>query len=415
MELITVAVRGDDAPPEVLGRVAVGLDDLPAALLELAACPDLGEVVLLSTCNRTEVYAAATGGGASAAVERWFERRGGEVVRPHLSSAAGPVAARALFEVAAGLGSPVLGDRDVVGQVRGAWRAATSAGAAGAGMDLLFRHAIVAARRVQGETGLGRAGDSVSAVVGGLVSRWLPPGDGTVLVVGAGALGARIAGAVHEAGARRVVVANRDVDRARRLAEGLGGTAVGLDDLPRALLDADAACFAVGPPRPLLDTAGAARAVRRRSRPLLVVDVGTPRAVEPSVSGVQGVRRLDLGDVRRMASRAGPSRVDDILRAEQIVGEELARYEKANRCRHAAPVLAALHRWAEDVRVAEVERAVGGLEGLTSEQAAAVEALTRRLTARLLHAPSACVRQAAGARQDEWLAGVAHEILGRRP
>ena len=414
MELITVAVRGDDAPPGVLDQVAVGGDDLSAALAELAALPELDEVVLLSTCHRTEVYAGAAGDGAASAVERWFVRRGGPAVQPHLWTASGQVAARALFEVAAGLRAPVLGDRDVVGQVRGAWQSATSAGVAGPTMDLLFRHAIVAARRVQGETGLGRAGDSVSAVVGDLVSRWLPGGDGTVLVVGAGALGAGIAGAVHGAGAGRVVIANRDVDRARRLAEGVGGTAVGLDGLPGALRDADAACFAVGPPRPLLDAAGATQAMRHRSRPLLVVDVGTPRAVEPEISGVDGLRRLDLGDVRRMASRAGPSRAGDVHRAEQIIGEELARYEEASRCRHAAPVLAALHRWAEDVRTTEIDRTVTLLEGLTPEQAAAVEALTRRLTARLLHAPSVCLRQAAGAQQDEWLAEVAHEILGSR-
>ncbi|HET7489980.1 MAG TPA: glutamyl-tRNA reductase [Acidimicrobiales bacterium] len=413
MDLITVAVRGDAAPAGVLGRVAVGGDALPEALAELGA---VGEVVVLSTCHRTEVHVAAHDGAeAASAAERWFERRGGREVRDHLETAAGPAAARDLFEVAAGLRSPVLGDRDVVGQVRAAWQRAASAGAAGAAMDLLFRHAIVAARRVHGETGLGRAGDSVSAVVGGLVSRWLPDGGGTVLVVGAGDLGAGIAAAVHRTGAGRVVVANRTLEKAREVAGGVGGTALGLDDLPRVLTHADAACFAVGPPRPLLDAAGASRAVRHRSRPLLVVDVGTPRAVEPGVSGVDGLRRLDLGDVRRLASRAAPSRQVEVRRAGLIVDEVLAQYEEASRCRHAARVLAALHQWAEEVRSAELERAGPRLQGLTPEQAAAVEALTRRLTGKLLHAPSVCVRQAAGDGRQEWLAGLAHQLLGRRP
>lgn len=414
MVLITVAVQGENAPAGVLGQVAVGCDDGPASLAELSSLPELDEVVLLSTCHRTEVYAMAGDEAACGAIERWFERRGGATARPHVRRIQGSMAARNLFEVAAGLRSPVLGDRDVVGQIRGAWREAMSAGVAGAGMDLLFRHAIATARRVHAETGLGRAGDSVAAVVSGLVSRWLPPHDGTVLVVGAGALGAGIADAIGTAGAGRIVIANRNVERAQRLAERVGGTAVGLEELPDALGHADVACYAVGPPRPLLDVIGATEAMRQRSRPLLVVDVGTPRAVAPEVSGVDGLRRLDLGDVRRVASRAGPSRLGDVYRAEQIVAEELARYEEAGRSRHAAPVLAALHRWAEEVRTAEVERAIGRLDGLTAEQSAAVDALSRRLTARLLHAPSACLRQAAGAQQDEWLAGVAHEILGSR-
>ncbi|HET9442375.1 MAG TPA: NAD(P)-binding domain-containing protein, partial [Acidimicrobiales bacterium] len=402
-------------------------------LAELGSAAGVAEVVVLATCTRTEVYASTTGDGpgaedaALASVKAWFAARLGvdAAAGGALHEARGPDVARHLFEVTAGLRSPVLGDRDVLGQVRSAWLAATAADAAGPTLGLLFRHAIVAARRVQAETTLGGARDSVpAAVVEALGSRLRGAGaDGgtppLVVVVGAGAMGSGIATGLQERGSCRVVVANRDLGRGRRLAAGIGATAIPLDALPDAAVEADAVAVAVGPGRPVLDLVTLAgvrlRRQARRAAPLVVVDVGMPRGVDPAAARLDGVELLGLKDLRRLASSARPGREDDRRQAETVLAEEHDRYERSARCQHAAPVLAALHSWGESVRAEELARAGSRLGGLTPEQVGVVETMTRRLVGKLLHPPTACLRDAAGTPEGEWLAELAHELFALDP
>lgn len=413
MPLISIGL-GEGAPAAVLEQAAVSAHELGEAATVLAASPAIDEAVVVSTCARTEAYVRAADDqarAAVAAVEGWFASRVGDAATRIRTDAA---AARHLFEVAAGLRSPVLGDRDVVGQVRRAWQNAEAAGAAGSGLALLFRHAIEASRRVHRQTGLGAPTDSIPAAVADLIDLRMTPLSGRrVLVVGAGGMGAGIAAELHQRGAAQVVVANRSPGRAQHVAARVGGVGIGLERVGDVLVDVDAACVAVGPERPVIDRRAAVDAMGSRpTRPLLLVDVGVPRGVAADVAGVPGVCRLGLNDVRRFTARARVERAGVVEQAHRILAEEVAEYEQASRCRYAAPVLSALYEWGEDVRAAEVARAA--TRGFSPEQLAAVDAMSRRLVNKLLRPTTTALREAAGTSHGDWLAAWTGRMFSER-
>ncbi len=405
MSIVVIGVNHRTGPLAVLERLTIAPDAVAKAVGGLADRDDLREVAVLSTCNRIEVYAVVERfHSAYADIRDFLCQLGGlsaDELHPHLYSQHDGGAARHLFEVAAGLDSAVLGESEILGQVRAAWQIGRDEGGVRSTLDLLFRHALRVGKRARTETAIGRGTASVSHAAVEMVTDRIGSLDGRrVLVVGAGTMGAGVATALRRAGAGSIVVCNRTATTGHLLAEQVGGIAVGLDRLGEALASADVvlSCTASGDLTVRRDHVVAAR---RHDRPLLVVDIAVPRAVEPGVGQVDGVTVLDLDDLRDWADRGLALRAAEAGRVRAIVAEEVERFSVEATARQAAPLVTQLHEQAERIRTAELARFTGRLGELNEVQRDTVDALTRTIVAKLLHGPSTRLRHDAGTPQGE--------------
>jgi glutamyl-tRNA reductase len=405
MSLLVIGVNHRSGPLSLLERVTLQPDEARKAVAALAARDNVREVAVLSTCNRTEVYAVTERfHGAYADIRDFLCDLGGlspDELHSHLYTEHDDAAVTHLFDVAAGLDSAVLGESEILGQVRQAWELAQAEGGARTTLNLLFRHALAVGKRARTETAIGRGTASVSHAAVELAADHLGDLTGrTVLVVGAGAMGAGIAVALHKAGVGEIRVANRSIDRGAEIASRVGGRAVGFDELVTSIAVADVVLTSTGSGTPVL-TEQLVRAAHDGERPLLLVDIAVPRDVEPVVGGLPGVTVLDLDDLRDWADRALASRSQEADRVRVLVHEEVERFELEIAALQAAPLIASMHDRAENVRSGELARYAARLSGLDVAQRDAVEALTRSIVAKLLHEPSVRLKQQAGSPQGE--------------
>lgn len=420
MSLVVVGLNHRNAPVDLLERMAVPGKALPKALHALVAREHLTEAVLLSTCNRTEVYAKAT-----------LFHPGIDDVRHFLAETAGldpdsladllytfhdDAAVTHLFAVAAGLDSMIIGEHEILGQVREAWRAADGEGTAGPLLSRTFRQAIEVGKRARTETEIGRHAVSISSAAVTLAAERLGTLEGRrVLVVGAGDVGQRMAVALAGAGVGEVVVANRTLRRARTLAERVGGRAIGLDDVPTALADADVVLSSTGAEHVLIERSAIEDAMRRRNdRAMLVVDVAVPRDVDPGVAQVFGVTLLDIDALRALGEQSLQQRRAEIGRVREIIADELDRYRLERSAREVAPLVTALRRRAEELRLGELDR-VGAEHADDPELRARLDAVTRGLVNKLLHEPTVRLKDAAGTARGDLYADALAELFALHP
>ncbi|MGI9052224.1 MAG: glutamyl-tRNA reductase [Ilumatobacteraceae bacterium] len=415
MSVVVIGVNHRSGPLSVLERLTIAPDAIGKVILGLSARDNLREVAVLSTCNRTEVYAVAERfHGAYADIRDALCELGSlapDELHPYLYSQHDEEAARHLFEVAAGLDSAVLGESEILGQVRDAWQVGREEGGVRSTLDLLFRQALRVGKRARSETAIGRGTASISHAAVEMVSDRLGSLEGRrVLVVGAGEMGVGVVTALARAGAGSIVVCNRTVARGAALAEQVGGTAIGLDHLRDALAGSDVvvACTASGDS---VVTLADVEAAQRHDAPLLVVDIAVPRTVARTVAGLDGVTVLDLDDLRDWADRGRALRAGEADRVREIVGEELERFSMELTARQAAPLVALLHARAEELRAGELARFDSRLTALDDEQRATVEALTRTIVAKLLHGPSVRLRHEAGTPQGERNAAAVSDLF----
>jgi glutamyl-tRNA reductase len=300
----------------------------------------------------------------------------------------------------------VLGESEILAQVRSAWETARTEGGAGPILSGLFRHALEVGKRVRSETAIARGTTSVSQAAVALAVHTLGPlDDRKILVLGAGGMGEGMAVALAASGAAEVLVANRTRARAQALAERVGGRAIGFDELPAALVEVDLLLSSTGAAEPILTVDDLTPVLAARApRPLLVVDVAIPRDVELGVRQLAGVEVLDLDDLRAFARAGLEDRRREIARVHGIIDEEVTDYLGDVQARQAAPVVSALHTRAEGIRVAELARFRARLDGLDQRQRDAVEALTRGVVAKLLHEPTVRLKDVAGTPRGERLA-----------
>jgi glutamyl-tRNA reductase len=419
VSVVVVGLSHRTAPLDLLERLAVTEERLPKALADLVARDFVSEAVVLSTCHRIEVYAVAEQfHGAMADVRHFLSELSQvwpEEFSDHLYVHYDDAAAAHLFAVAAGLDSVVLGESQILGQVRDAWDRARAEKAAGARLSQLFRQALEVGKRARSETAIARGITSLSQAAVALASERLSGlGDRTVVVLGAGQMGAGLVAEVAEADVpgSRVTVANRTWARAEQLAERAGGRAVTLDGLPEALASADLLLTSTGSSSVVLTATDLDRVLAaRRSRPLLIVDLGMPRDVDPAVADLPGVSLLGLDDVEAFVEAHLDERRREVVPVRAIVAEEVGRWVEAVTARHATPTVAALRRRAEDVRVAELDRYRNRLAGLEPPEREAVEALTRSLLVKLLHDPTVRLKDAAGSAKGDRLAGALRELF----
>jgi glutamyl-tRNA reductase len=393
MTIVNVGLSHRFAPAEMLEKLAVPSAELGDALTRLHAVPSIDEVLVLSTCNRVEVYAAASGPAeqVTQAVTGLVASRGrlraGEVLRM-ARTRVGIAAAEHLFSVACGLDSMAIGEDQIVAQIKAAARAAATAGTTGPVISGLIDAALRASKRARTQTAistegisLARAGlDVAAAHLGGLADRH-------AVVVGTGSMGRLAAQLLHDSGVARLSVASRNAARAAEVAAGLQASHLPASDVPATLAGADLLVTATGAPAPVV-AAGPVRAARAQAagRPLFVLDLGLPPDVDAAVGRLAGVTLVDLTALgRHLADRAVP---DQIPQVRAIIAAEAAGYMNRRDQAAAAPVIAAMHAQIRQFADAELARLHHRLPDLSEEQRAETAATVHRILRKVLHRPT---------------------------
>jgi glutamyl-tRNA reductase len=409
-EVFLVGLSHHSAPIAVREQVALGGEALKAALAELRASDGVREAMVISTCNRVEVYVLA----ASAEPARRFFLDRAAAADGHLYEHRAGGAVRHLFRVAASLDSMVLGEQQILGQVKEAYGLASAAAAAGPFVSRLCNRAFATAKRVRTETDIGRGASSVSQVAVELVAKIFGHlRDRAVLLVGAGKMGALSAKALASLGAHRVLVANRSAERAQQLAEAVGGIARPWADLPSLLVEADVVIVSTGAPHYVITSELAQVAMKaRRQRSLCLIDLSVPRNVEPRCADLSNVYAYDMDDLQKVVHSTKDARAGEGLRAEAIVEAEVMAFTQERETRAALPVLAALRRRAEEIAISEAERTLSQVGARLDEKGRkSVEAMARAIVNKLLHGPTSRLKQAASS-GDSSLPGAAAELFG---
>ncbi len=409
MSVIVVGLNHHTAPVELLERVAVPAADLPKALLDVTQRDHVAEAVVLSTCNRTEVYVCCTRfHPAVEDVREALERQSGlgpDALAEHLYTYYDDAAVAHLFGVAAGVDSMIVGESEILGQVKEAWRAAESEGSAGPLLSRAFRQAIEVGKRVRTDTTISRRKVSIASAAVELAATRLGSLDGRrILVLGAGGVGEGMAVALASPGSAEIVVANRSRERAVALADRVGGRAVPLERAREELVASDVILASTASTDLVLEREAVADVMAERDhRPLLLVDVAVPRDVDPGVADLEGVTLLDIDDLKDFAEASLAQRRQEVGKVRAIVADELDRYRAERSARAVAPLIAALRDQAEQIRQAELDRHRAKLDGLGSAERDALDALTRSLVNKLLHEPTVRLKDAAGTTRGEVL------------
>jgi glutamyl-tRNA reductase len=417
VSVIVVGLEQRHSPLTLLERVAVPEGSLPKALGRLRDKSNLSEAVILSTCLRTEVYAVVERFHDGVAELQEFlagiSDSPVEALADHLTVRFDDDVTSHLFSVAAGLDSAVLGESEVLGQVRRAWERARSEQVSGPVLGALFRHAVETGKRVRSETAIARGITSLSHGAVALAADRRPGGlaGARVLVVGAGEMGEGVTQALVGHDVATLVLANRTSDRTEGVMAGLPAevapnrTTASLDDLEELLTAADVAFTSVGTTHPIIERAMLERAMSGRGSgaPLLIVDLGVPRNVDPSASALEGLDLLDMEVLRAAVADALSGRREEVADANRIVDDEVERYRVASRARDAAPMVSELRSRVEDARRAEYERQRSKRTDLTEAQWEQVDTVTRAMMAKLLHQPTVALKDAAGTPRGERL------------
>ncbi|MBW2280693.1 MAG: glutamyl-tRNA reductase [Deltaproteobacteria bacterium] len=414
MNVVLVGLNHRTAPLDVRERHTVARLQLVEANEELARDDLFEEAALISTCNRTERLAVAAEPHAAADRLRLCFGESADPDVWHLYELHGIEAVQHVFRVASGLDSMVLGEAQILGQLKDAYRAAFEAGACGAILHHLFQRAFRTAKRVRSETGLGAGQVSLARVgtqLAGEIFESLE--DKRVLLVGAGEMAESALAGLRDAGARDLVILNRTVETAEELAGRLGALAGGLDRLGHELAEADVVITSLTLDRPLLSAADVREAISaRHGRALLIVDLGIPRNIATDVNSIDDVYLYDLDDLDVVAQRGQARRRAAMVPAEAIVRREGDRFDRWRAGLAAVPLIKALRESGEGIAEQEVRRALAGVAPDDVETRRAMERLATSLLGRLIHAPLTRLRTEAEEGNAPYYADAIAEIFG---
>lgn len=399
--ILMVGLNHKVAPVEVRERLAFGTERIPSVVKELVR--DEGdrvkEAVLLSTCNRSEFYVCTCD---SEQAERmlcdYLSRRAGlpvEQLRQMVYVLRDQEAAGHLMRVAAGLDSLVLGENEILGQVRGAAEIAHAAGASGPVLSALFRFALQAGKRARSETEIGQGNISVASVVVELAEQVFGKlTERTALLIGAGKISSITARALARAGLQCIMIANRTFERAQKLAQSLNGTAVHFDALNDGLAQADIVICSTGAPHIVLRKDVVAQAQQaRQGRPLLVADLAVPRDADPNIINIPGVQLVNIDALDVIVKTNHMLTASVCQETQAIVCQELESFQQWYRARRCAPVIQALHGKAQAICQAEVEHTLRRLGPLNPRQERLVQAMGKAIAAKLIHEPTIHLRE----------------------
>jgi glutamyl-tRNA reductase len=406
MRLVTSGISHHSTPLDIRERLAFARDDFAREVTSLRGLDGVEEAVLVSTCNRTEIYAAVSN-GHERRISEWLVQRSGlpaESVAPHLYHLQDREAVRHLFQVASGMDSMVLGEAQIVGQLKDAWQAALDVGAAGKLTDRLFQHAFAASKVVRSETGISQHPVSVAYIATVLARQIF--GDlstSTVLLVGAGDMVSLCGRHFREQGVQRLLVANRSMDRAEAVAAALSADPFPLTDLGRRLGEADIVITSTASREPVVSVDQVKLALRqRRHQPMFMVDLAVPRDIDPRVGKLDDIYLYSIDDLHQVADENLGQRERAARDADGLVDTAVTQYMGWLHGARAADSLRRL-RAAADRNSAELaSRALHQIEA-GGDPAQVVQQLANTLTHRLLHGPSRRLREAAEQQHFEFL------------
>lgn len=418
MSILVIGVNHRSSPVALLERLTLAQDDLGKAVAGLAQRDNIREAVVLSTCNRTEVYVVAELFHGAYGDVRDFLCEISDLsvddLSPYLYSQHDSAAVTHLFEVSAGLDSVVLGEGEILGQVRTAWETAQYEGAARSSLNLLFRSAIEAGKRARSETAISRGTASISHAAVEMITDVIGDLAGKrVAVIGAGSMGEGVAVALHRSGGAEITVVNRSPERGAALAERVDGDTVGLEHLPAIVATADVIVAGTGAGDPVVTAqlVSSARLSVEGAMPLNIVDIGMPRDVEAEVGDLDGVTVFDLDDLSAWADRGLAHRANEADSVRAIVVEEVEDFIVESTARQAAPLVASMREAAERVRTGELDRFSSRLNSLDDSSRDVVEALTKAIVAKLLHEPSVRLKGQAGTPQGDRNAAAVRDLF----
>jgi glutamyl-tRNA reductase len=398
MNLILTGVNHKSAPVDIRERFAVSDAALPEALQRLLQCPGIEEALIVSTCNRVELVARATNGAADLTgfIAEQFGLRP-EDFREYLYEYREREVVRHVFRVASSLDSMVVGEPQILGQVKEAYAVARAVGAVNSGLDVLFTRAFSVAKRVRNETAVGSSAVSVASVAVDLAKKIFGSLAGrTVYLVGAGKMCELAARHLLAHGAGRILVSNRTYERAVSLAERFGGQAVPFDRLYDTVDEADIVISSTGAPDAIFRREHGEKFLhRRRNRPMFFIDIAVPRDVDPGMNKVDGIFVYDIDDLQSVVSSNLADRGEEARRAETLIEEEVERFVARMQAAEVVPTIVSLQEHLETIRQAEIDRVRGRLGELSPEQELAVEALSRGIINKIMHTPIVTLKSAA--------------------
>jgi len=418
MALFVAGLSHRNAPVELREQLAVDEDKLRELLRDVAATGVVREALILSTCNRVEVYAIADvpGEARTATFRQLCRHRGVEPasVETVLYTHADGEAVRHAFRVASSLDSMMIGEPQILGQVKDAFALAQSCETVGPGLHTLFTQAFTVAKKVRTETEIARHAVSVSFAAVELAKKIFAGLDGkAVLLVGAGKMSELAARHLIEQGAFPLYVANRTWARAQELARALAGTAVPFDELATALATVDIVITSTGAPEPVIRREFVQPLVHsRRGRPLFFIDIAVPRDVEDSVNTLDGVYCYDIDDLKQVVDANIRERLREAHRAEALVEREVAKFLARLGDVEVIPTIVSLRERLEIIRSGEVKRTLARLPGATPETREAIEALSAAIVNKILHAPITKLRESSRAGSPRSWLELVHELFG---
>lgn len=417
MNLFAFGINHTTAPVDVRERVGFAPDTLPDALRELVNSTAVSEAAILSTCNRTDLYCGLKDGHGDDAIA-WFEHyhqvSPGEV-RPYLYKHHSEYAVRHIIRVASGLDSLILGEPQILGQVKDAYRTAHASGTVGTLLSKLFQHTFSVAKQVRTDTAIGSSPVSVAFAAVTLARQIF--GDlheRTAMLVGAGETIELAARHLARSGLSRMIVANRTLDNARRLATEFGGYAISLSEIPIHLAEADIVVSSTGAQVPVLTREDAERAIKaRRRKPMFMVDIAVPRDIEESCSDIEDIYLYTVDDLSDVIEENRKSRQEAAKQAEEIIDTQVTQLMGWLGAQDVVPVIRALRSTAQGHADAVLEKALAQLRsGKSPEQALAF--LANTLTNKLIHQPTQSIRRA-GETRDDTTVDAACSLFGLNP
>ncbi len=416
--LFVAGLSHRNAPVELREQVAVEEDKLRELLRDVQAAGVVSEIVVLSTCNRVEMYALAEvpGEARGAVFRRLCRHRGVDhaTVEPLLYTHLDGEAVRHAFRVACSLDSMLVGEPQILGQVKDAFALAQSCETVGPSLHNLFTQAFAVAKKVRTETEIARHAVSVSFAAVELAKKIFAGLEGrSVLLVGAGEMGELAARHLVDQGAFPIYVANRTHARAQDIARALSGTAVPFDELETVMASVDIVITSTGAETPIIGREAVQRIMhQRRGRPLFFIDIAVPRNVEASVNTLTDVYCYDIDDLRQVIDANIRERSREAHRAEGLVDREVAKFVARLRDVEVIPTIVSLRDRLEEIRAGEVRRVLARLPDASPETRAAIEALSAAIVNKILHAPITKLRESSRAGQHRSWLELVHELFG---
>ena len=403
MEILLVGLSHKTAPVEIREKVSFSERNIDEGIRALVACPNVHEGLVLSTCNRVEIYTAVTKKNLSLArkeIARFladFHEVAPNQLEPHLYVMTGGECVKHIFRVSSSLDSMIVGEPQILGQVKEAFGCAVNAQATGNILNRLLHKTFSVAKRVRTETRIATSAVSISFAAVELARKIFGELEGrTVMLIGAGEMAELAARHLMGGGVARIIVVNRTYEKAVSLAAEFKGEGVSLDDLEPRMEFADIVISSTGSPNVIIDKKMVQRIIkRRRNKPMFFIDIAVPRDIDPGVNGIENVYAYDIDDLEGVVQANIKSRAKEAAKAEEIVAGEVRQFTEWMLSREAFPTIVALREWAEEVRRSELEKTLKKMEGLSDADSKRIGAMTEAILNKILHRPISRIKKAA--------------------